>query len=509
MFGNSDVKAMRSLAEWYWSNTRQAPPALIEARPAPVFMLDASSYYSEFVIARSGSFVLVFDDSDPGSIPAEQRLGSIQDSPATVFERVHDTTKWFAENAHKAGDSERGTWYANVALSVSETLGRPDLRRDALIRLLVIAEQHSLEDPASEVHHLGVMGQRFEEMSELTLAARARIASARAADAAQKAGDSRFDLNNVIGRYKTAIVAANKDDVAIAENLDALEHRLEQLDAHRAEFGGAAEDQGIAGPAAADGDEGLFEQGDEDEPAKEYFEFQDLTWCDNGEIDWGLFVDHAFLLSDEDDEPPTSVSPGEDEPLAASLAEVLDQLSSLPGIAVAMVQIRGRRNRKGKLSHPPEYDAIRVTFFEDADEEYVSPLWADVYPYSDAWCVTYTTNPDDDQGASYPDDQATYLTYRATALEVATVVVQELLKYARNEQFLDLDSNSSHFSVNVGEYRMFTDFERGRRVARACQAWLDAKFSDAEYNDEISLNEFSLQAWVRDRDREYVWRMAN
>jgi hypothetical protein len=239
-----------------------------------------------------------------------------------------------------------------------------------------------------------------------------------------------------------------------------------------------------------------------------HFEFEDLMWSDNGEIDWEIFVDHSWVPIDEDDEPSGTAWVRANEPPVATIFEVFDQLSTLRDIEIDIVEVRGRVNQFGKPGSPPDYDAVRVTFFNDNDEEYVSPLWADVYLYGESWWITFTTNPDDDQGATYPDDQGTYLSSRATSLEVATVVVEQLLMYARGQQFVDLEAPTVRFLVRVGEYRVFSDFDRGRRIARSCVAWLDSKLTEDNL-DDFSLNEHSLLSWVRARDEAYVLQVVN
>jgi hypothetical protein len=205
MFGNSDRKAVIAIAQWYRANSRDQAAQLQDAKPAPAFLLNTSSYYVFFVTARAGELILIIDDNDPGSIPTEQRLGPISEHPQTVFQRIIDTTKWFAEKQLEAGNIERGTWYMSNVEHIGSMLGLKEVQLRAMIALFEVAAKQSRVDPAAEVHRLGIMGQKFKQLGVLSLAADARAVAAEATDNANKRGDERYDLSAVRSAYELAL----------------------------------------------------------------------------------------------------------------------------------------------------------------------------------------------------------------------------------------------------------------------------------------------------------------
>lgn len=205
MFGNSDRRAVIALAEWYRTNSRDQAAQLQDAKPAPALLLNTSSYYVFFVTARAGELILIIDDNNRGSIPIEQRLGPTSEHPQTVFQRIIDTTKWFAEKQLEAGHVERGIWYMSNVEHMGSMLGLKEVQLRAMIALFEVAVERSKTDPAAEVHRLGIMGQKFKQLGVLTLAADARAVAAEATDNANKRGDERYDLSAVRRAYEIAL----------------------------------------------------------------------------------------------------------------------------------------------------------------------------------------------------------------------------------------------------------------------------------------------------------------
>lgn len=247
---------------------------------------------------------------------------------------------------------------------------------------------------------------------------------------------------------------------------------------------------------------GVAQQAEDDQTS--ILHFEGLNWYDNGEVDWGFF---EVQYSEDDLRDPADVPSGRsdvraDESAASSIFHAFDELADLEGIAIDIVEVRGRLNAFGKPKSPPNYDAVRLTFFEGDPSDYLNPLWADMYPYASLWRITYTTDPIEGREDPEPDDTSTYLTTRASGLEAATAMVEQLLMYARDQQFVDLEAEYPRFQFRLDGFQQVADLERGTRIARSCRRWLERKMAAAD----LSINERAMLLRVIAQDEEHVRR---
>ena len=184
---------MRSFAEWYGRTSQSQAGALIDARPAPMLVLNTSSYYVLFITAKNGEFVAILDDQDAGSIPSQQTLGALTENPAVVLRRAVDTALWYAKKQLAEGASARGAWYLETVNHIARFTGMPELAAETDELIWARLVERAQTDPSGAVSSLGTWGQKFSRAGNWQRAVEARMLAGDAAERASLAGDARFD----------------------------------------------------------------------------------------------------------------------------------------------------------------------------------------------------------------------------------------------------------------------------------------------------------------------------
>jgi hypothetical protein len=193
MAWGKEQRAMRTLAEWYARSSGSMAYQFIAARPAPMLVLNTSSFYWLFITARDGQFIAILDDKTAGSIPSEQILGPLTEQPSLLMRRAMDTALWYAKKNLADGAVSRGEWYLSTANHVASFLGFDDLTKAINELEWDLLVERSKTDPGGTAHKFGLWGQSFSKSGDWERAVQARVLAGDASERAFAAGDSHFE----------------------------------------------------------------------------------------------------------------------------------------------------------------------------------------------------------------------------------------------------------------------------------------------------------------------------